>query len=130
MATKKCAICDHPKVQLHHRHYRDVQGEEPDRTLVPLCDACHIPIVHRLHRTWFEGDEWPYRWLSLVTTLSIVTHRSHRFVRRPGVVAVGFTAAYWWAGWWLPILGLTAMALVHFIRKRPLWGKPERTNGR
>lgn len=113
---RACAVCKASDVDLHHRHYRDPRGWENDRTLIPLCKPHHRQ-VHRWHDRLAPGDVSPYRWLSTVTTFAVVVLRAHLFVRRPIVVAAGFTAAYWWAGVWLPVLGLVAMTTVHLIRR-------------
>jgi hypothetical protein len=40
----RCALCSASNAQEHHRRLRSQGGH--DGPTVPLCLACHIPIVH------------------------------------------------------------------------------------
>ncbi len=58
---KKCARCGNAKdLCVHHRHYRTVGFEQPERDIVLLCWDCHTDLHTRSKQKRLNKDDIPF----------------------------------------------------------------------
>lgn len=58
---KKCVRCGSKKrLTAHHRHYRTIGFEQPDKDIVLLCHDCHKDLHTRGSKKQLNRDDIPY----------------------------------------------------------------------
>lgn len=57
---KKCAVCNFPKTDIHHKTYKKIYNENPQYHLIPLCRQHHSRVhdfCRKNNLNYYKGTE-------------------------------------------------------------------------